>query len=52
MDASIRRMLKIMGFSLLFTHLSACFFFMIAKIEPDEISWVKNLKLENEDTFT
>ncbi len=52
MDASIKRMLKIMGFSLLFTHLSACFYFMIAKIEPDEMTWVKYLKLENEDSFT
>lgn len=52
MDASIKRMIKIMGLSLLFLHLSSCFYFLITKLESDSLTWVTYLNLENSDEFT
>lgn len=52
LDASIKRMIKIMGMSLLFLHLSSCFYYLITKIERDEITWVSNLGLDEADEAT
>lgn len=41
-----------MGASLLFLHLSSCFYFLITKIEDDSITWVTALQLENSDVWT
>jgi Ion channel len=46
MDASIKRMFKIMALSLLFLHLSSCFYFLIAKLEDADVTWVSYLGLE------
>lgn len=46
MNASIKRMFKTMGFAILAIHLSACFYFLIAKIDDfNNNSWVNNLDL-------
>jgi hypothetical protein len=45
-------MIKIMALSLLFLHLSACFYYMITKIEDAQINWVTNLGIEDADTAT
>lgn len=45
LDASIKRMVKIMSMSLLFLHLSSCFYYLITKIETDNVTWVTNLNL-------
>ncbi|CAD8202098.1 unnamed protein product [Paramecium pentaurelia] len=52
LDASIKRMIKIMGMSLLFLHLSSCFYYLITKIETDTVTWVTNLGLEEADEAT
>jgi hypothetical protein len=52
LDVSIRRMIKIMFLSLLFIHLSACFYFLITKVEDAPVTWVSNLNLEDADLFT
>ena len=45
-------MLKIMALSLLFLHLSSCFYYLISNLETDEITWVTNLGLEDADIAT
>jgi hypothetical protein len=52
MDASFKRMIKIMALSLLFLHLSSCFYYMIAKIEDAPMNWVIYVKIEDSDAFT
>ncbi|KAM3136546.1 hypothetical protein pb186bvf_011349 [Paramecium bursaria] len=52
MDASFKRMLKIMALSLLFLHLSSCFYYLISNLETDEVTWVTNLGLQDADIAT
>lgn len=41
-----------MALSLLFLHLSSCFYYMIAKIEDAPMNWVIYVGLEYSDPFT
>jgi hypothetical protein len=53
MNASIKRMFKTMGFSILAIHLSSCFYFLIAKMDAYDYggSWVHNAKAQELTEF-
>lgn len=53
MNASIKRMFKTMGFSILAIHLSTCFYYLVAKMDAYDYgtSWIQKAKIENITTF-